>query len=96
MLLKHIADSEDPDQTAWARRLIRAIAVQICSRTTFVVCFVVFLTNYRLERSVYVKLKTWMSNSEVPDETAHYEVGWSYKQPFKHYDAIKKMADYSG
>ena len=62
----------------------------------FVVCFVVFLTNYRLERSIYVKLKTWMSNSEVPDETAHYEVGWSYKQPFKHYDAIKNLADYSG
>ena len=40
-------------------------------QTTFVVCF--FLTNYRLERSLYVKLKDWMSNSVDPDETDHYE-----------------------
>ena len=32
-----------------------------------------FLTNYRLEISLYVKLKDWMSNSIDPDETAHYE-----------------------
>ena len=39
-------------------------------RTTFVVCFS-FLTNYSLKRSLYVKLKDWMSNSVDPDETAH-------------------------
>ena len=39
---------------------------------TFVVCFA-FLTNYRLERSLYVKLKDCMSNSVDPDETAHHE-----------------------
>ena len=36
-----------------------------------VVCF--FWTNYKLERSSYVKLKDWMSNSVDPDETAHNE-----------------------
>ena len=35
-----------------------------------VVCFS-FLTNYRLKRSLYVKLKDGMSNSVDPDETAH-------------------------
>ena len=35
-----------------------------------VVCFS-FLTNYRLKRSLYVKLKDWMSNRVDPDETAH-------------------------
>ena len=30
-----------------------------------------FLTNYRLKRSLYVKLKDRMSNSVDPDETAH-------------------------
>ena len=39
-------------------------------QTTFVVCFS-FLTKYRLKRSLYVKLKDWMSNSVDPDETAH-------------------------
>ena len=39
-------------------------------QTTFVVCFF-SLTNYRLERSLYVKLKDWISNSVDPDETAH-------------------------
>ena len=38
-------------------------------QTKFVFCFV-FLTNYRLERSLYVKLKDLMSNSTDPDETA--------------------------
>ena len=38
-------------------------------QTTFVVCFS-FLTNYRLKRSLYVKLKDWMLNSVDPDETA--------------------------
>ena len=33
-----------------------------------------FLTNCRLERSLFVKLKDWMSNSVDPDETAHYEL----------------------
>ena len=42
-------------------------------RTTFVVCFS-NLTNYRLERYIYVKLKDWMSNSVDPDETAHWAV----------------------
>ena len=36
---------------------------------TFVVCF--FLTNYRLERHLYVKLMDLMLNSVDPDETAH-------------------------
>ena len=39
-------------------------------QTTFVVCFFI-LTNYRLERRLYVKLKDWMSNSVDPDVTAH-------------------------
>ena len=30
------------------------------------------LIHYRLERSLYVKFKDWMSNSVDPDETAHY------------------------
>ena len=38
-------------------------------QTTFV-CICI-LTNYRLERRLYVKLKDWMSNSIYPDETAH-------------------------
>ena len=42
-------------------------------QTTFVVCFLFFLTNYRFERSLYVNLKDRMSNSVDPDETAHYE-----------------------
>ena len=29
------------------------------------------LTNYGLKRSLYVKLKDWMSNSVDPDETVH-------------------------
>ena len=33
--------------------------------------FLFFLTNYRLGRNLYVKLKDWMSNSIGPDETAH-------------------------
>ena len=37
---------------------------------TFVVCFFI-LTNCRLERRLYVKLKDWMSNSVDPDEMAH-------------------------
>ena len=35
--------------------------------------FFLFLINYRLERSLYVKLKDRMSNSIDQDETAHYE-----------------------
>ena len=42
-------------------------------QTTVVVCFFI-LTNYRLERCLYVKLKDWMSNSVDPDETAHWAV----------------------
>ena len=42
-------------------------------QTTFVVCFFI-LTNYRLERRLYVKLKDWMSNSVDSDETAHWAV----------------------
>ena len=38
-------------------------------QTTFVVCFS-FLTNYRLKKSLYVKLTDWMSNKVDPDETA--------------------------
>ena len=34
---------------------------------------VVCLTNYRLERSLYAKLKDWMSNSVDPVGTAHDE-----------------------
>ena len=33
--------------------------------------FFFFKTNYHLERSLYIKLKEWMSNSADPDETAH-------------------------
>ena len=33
--------------------------------------FFLILTNYRLERRLYVKLKDWMSNSIDPDETVH-------------------------
>ena len=36
-------------------------------QTTFVICFFI-LTNYRLERRLYVKLKDWMSNSIDPDD----------------------------
>ena len=36
-------------------------------QTTFVVCFFFILTNYLLERCLYVKLKDWMSNSVDPD-----------------------------
>ena len=42
-------------------------------QTTFVVCFFI-LTNYRLKRCLYVKLKDWMSNSVDPDETTHWAV----------------------
>ena len=41
--------------------------------TKNVVCFFI-LTNYRLERRLYVKLKDWMSSSVDPDETAHWAV----------------------
>ena len=41
-------------------------------QTTFVICFLI-LTNYRLERRLYVK-KDWMSNNLDPDETAHWAV----------------------
>ena len=42
-------------------------------QTTLVDC-VFILTNYRLERRLYVKLKNWMSNSIDPDETAHLDL----------------------
>ena len=35
--------------------------------------FFFFLISYRLERSLYIKLKDRMSNSIGPDETAYYE-----------------------
>ena len=38
-------------------------------QTIFVICFFI-LTNYRLIRRLYLKLKDWMSNSIDPDETA--------------------------
>ena len=34
-------------------------------------CQISFLTDYRLKKSLYVKLKDWMSNSLDQDETAH-------------------------
>ena len=34
------------------------------------------LTNFRLERRLYVKSKDWMSNSVDPDETAHWAVSF--------------------
>ena len=37
-------------------------------QTTFVVCVCVYLTKYRLERSLYVKFKDWMPKSVDPDE----------------------------
>ena len=46
-------------------------------QTTFVVCFFI-LTDYRLERHSYVKLKDWMSNSLDLDETAHWSFIWVY------------------
>ena len=42
-------------------------------QTTFVACFFI-LTNYRLERHLYVKLKNWMSNSVDPDETSQLDL----------------------
>ena len=47
----------------------------LCHFDTFLVVylFLFFFTNYRLERSFYVKLKYCISNSVHPDETAHYE-----------------------
>ena len=47
------------------------ISDYIC-RLFFFFFFFIF-TNYRLERSLYVKLKDRMSNSVDPDETAHNE-----------------------
>ena len=48
----------------------RQISDDICRLFFF---FFFFLTNYRLERSFYVKLKDSMSNRVDPDKTAHYE-----------------------
>ena len=39
----------------------------------FIVCFFI-LTNYRLERRLYVKLIDWMSNSVDPDEMAQLAI----------------------
>ena len=36
--------------------------------------FFFILTNYHLERRLYVKLKDWMSNSVDPDEMAHWAI----------------------
>ena len=46
------------------------------SETLSSVFFILFfiLTNYRLERRLYVKLKDWMSNSVDQHETAHWAV----------------------
>ena len=43
-------------------------------QTTFVIVCFSILTNYSLKRSLYVKLKDWMSNSVAPDETYSYEL----------------------
>ena len=40
---------------------------------SFASVFFFFFSNYKLKRSLYVKLKDWMSNSIDPDETAHNE-----------------------
>ena len=42
-------------------------------------CRLLFFFNYRLKRSLYVKLKDGMSNNVDPDETAHmYRLIWTY------------------
>ena len=41
--------------------------------SVFFFFFVIFLANYCLESSLYVKLKDRMPNSVDPDETVHYE-----------------------
>ena len=46
---------------------------QISDDIKFVVCFII-LTNYRLERRLYVKLRDWISNSEAPDATVHLDL----------------------
>ena len=43
------------------------------SLAIFIFILFFFLTNYRLERSLYVKSKDRLLNSVGPDETAHYE-----------------------
>ena len=52
-------------------------------QTTFVVCFFFFfffiLTNYRLERRLYVKLKNWMSKNVDPDEPSHLDLCYLQK-----------------
>ena len=62
--------------------------------------FFFFLTNYRLERNLYVKLKDLMSNSIDPDETAHCEPSIWFcavcKSLFLSPVAGKELKKYSG
>ena len=62
----------EPSKGPWSYKQVDLNSFGAKFQTTFVFCFL-FLTTYRLERSLYVKLKDWMSNSIDPDETAHYE-----------------------
>ena len=56
----------------WVRKLVTVNFFR-CQISYDILSAFYFLTNYRLERSLYIKLKDWMSNSIDPDETAHYE-----------------------
>ena len=52
---------------------------QISDFIYHLLCLFVFLTNHRLERSLYVKLKDWISNSVDLDETAHLNLCYLQK-----------------
>ena len=57
-----------------------------------------FLTNYRLKRSLFVKLKDWISNSVDPDEMAHMSrLIWIYavcKRLLLSSVAVKELRSY--
>ena len=58
------------DKNCLLFRNIKPLTLSVPNFRRLVVCFS-FLTNYRLKRSLYIKLKDWMSNSVDPDETSH-------------------------
>ena len=53
--------------------LFNSFSAKFQTTFIFVVCFFI-LTNYRLERRLYVKLKDWMSNSVGSDKMAQSAV----------------------
>ena len=70
---KTTTKKKNKKQTAdsvWLSLFINSFGAKI--QTTNVCLFI--LTNYRLERRLYEKLKDWMSNIIDPDETAHLVV----------------------